>query len=120
MKIRLLDIAHGRSGDKGNSANIGIIAREPGHYPMLVKHLTAERVRSHFAGICFGPVERYELPNIGALNFVLHDALGGGGTRSLRNDSQGKTFASVLLRIELEIPDTEISSAPSAVKDHGR
>ena len=107
MKLRLIDIAHGRSGDKGNSANIGIIARKPEHYPLIVKYLTADRVRTHFEGICFGPVERYELPNLGALNFVLQDALGGGGTRSLRNDSQGKTFASVLLRIELDIPDSE-------------
>ncbi len=105
MKIRLLDIAHGRSGDKGNTANIGIIAREPEHYPLLVKYLTAERVRSRFEGICFGRVERFELPNICALNFVLHNALAGGGTTSLRNDSQGKTFASVLLRMELDIPD---------------
>ncbi len=109
MKIRLLDIAHGRSGDKGNTANIGIIAREARHYTLLVRYLTAERVRCHFEGICFGRVERFELPNIGALNFVLHDALGGGGTRSLRNDSQGKTFASVLLRMELDVPDSELS-----------
>ncbi len=105
MRIRLLDIAHARSGDKGDIANIGVIAREPKHYPLLVKYLTAERVRSHFAGICFGRVERFELPNLGALNFVLHDALGGGGTRSLRNDSQGKTFGSLLLRMELDISD---------------
>lgn len=105
MKIRLLDIAHGRSGDKGNTANIGIIAREEKHYRLLVKYLTAERVQAYFEGICFGGVERFELPNIGALNFVLHDALGGGGTRSLRNDSQGKTLASVLLRMELDVPD---------------
>ena len=103
MKVLLLDIAHARSGDKGNTANIGVIARKPEYYPVLKAHLTAERVRSHFAGICFGKVERFELPNLGALNFVLHDALGGGGTRSLRNDSQGKTFGSVLLRMELEI-----------------
>ncbi len=111
MKVRLIELAHGRSGDKGNSANIGIIAREPEQYPLLVKYLTADRVRRYFEGICFGPVERYELPSLGALNFVLHDALGGGGTRSLRNDSQGKTFASVLLRMELDIPGDEISSA---------
>lgn len=108
MKIRLLDIAHARSGDKGDTANIGVVARRPGHYPLLLRHLTAERVREHFAGICFGPVERYELPNLGALNFVLHQSLGGGGTRSLRNDAQGKTLSCVLLAMEIEVPDAEL------------
>ncbi len=119
MKIRLLDIAHARSGDKGNTANIGVIAREPGLYPVLERYLTAERVRSHFEGISFGPVERFELPNLGALNFVLHHALGGGGTRSLRNDSQGKTFGSVLLRMELDIPDHD-ALVPDLLKKAGK
>jgi len=103
MKIRLIDIAHGRSGDKGDSANIGIIAYDDKGYEILKKHLTAEVVKKYFEGICFGPVERYEMPNIRALNFVLHNALGGGGTVSLKHDAQGKTLASALLRMELEI-----------------
>ena len=111
MKIRLIEIAHARSGDKGDTANIGVIARKPQHYPLLVRYLTAERVRSHFTGICLGRVERFEMPNLGALNFVLHQALGGGGTKSLRNDSQGKTLSSVLLRMELDMPDDQAPRA---------
>ncbi len=105
MKIQLVEIAHARSGDKGNIANIGVIARKPEFYPLLRRYLTAQRVASHFAGICSGTVERYELPNLGALNFVLHDALDGGGTRSLRNDAQGKTLSNVLLRMELDMSE---------------
>ena len=103
--MRLLDIAHARSGDKGDTANVGVIARRPELYPILVKYLTAERVRAHFAGIVMGAVERFELPNLGALNFILHEALGGGGTRSLKIDAQGKTLASALLRMELDIEE---------------
>jgi hypothetical protein len=109
VKIRLLEIAHARSGDKGDTANVGVIARRPEYYPVLVKYLTVERVRSHFAGIALGPVERFELPNLGALNFLLHEALGGGGTRSLKNDAQGKTLGSAMLRMELEIEDQLIA-----------
>ena len=109
MKIRLLDIAHARSGDKGDTANVGVIARRPEYYPVLVKYLTVERVRSHFEGIALGPVERFELPNLGALNFLLHEALGGGGTRSLKNDAQGKTLGSAMLRMELDIEDQLIA-----------
>jgi hypothetical protein len=105
MKIRLLDIAHARSGDKGDTANVGVIARRPEYYQVLVKYLTAERVRAHFAGIALGRVERFELPNLGALNFLLHEALGGGGTRSLKNDAQGKTLGSAMLRMELDIEE---------------
>lgn len=105
MKIRLLDIAHARSGDKGDTANVGVIARRPEYYPVLVKYLTVERVKTHFAGIALGPVERFELPNLGALNFLLHEALGGGGTRSLKNDAQGKTLGSAMLRMELDIEE---------------
>ena len=105
MKIRLLDIAHARSGDKGDTANVGVIARRPEYYPVLVKYLTAERVRAHFTGIALGRVERFELPNLGALNFLLHEALGGGGTRSLKNDAQGKTLGSAMLRMELDIEE---------------
>ncbi|HUI08882.1 MAG TPA: hypothetical protein VL221_01080 [Bacteroidota bacterium] len=107
MKIRLLDIAHARSGDKGDTANVGVIARRDEYYPLLAKYLTAERVRAHFAGLVLGRVERYELPNLGALNFLLHEALGGGGTRSLKNDAQGKTLASAMLRMELDIDDND-------------
>jgi len=105
MKIRLIDIAHGRSGDKGDSANIGIIAYDDKGYEILEKYLTAEVVKKCFEGICLGEVERYEMPNIRALNFVLHNALGGGGTVSLKHDAQGKTLASALLRMEIEIED---------------
>lgn len=105
MNIRLLDIAHARSGDKGDTANVGVIARRPEYYPVLVKYLTADRVKAHFAGIALGRVERFELPNLGALNFLLHEALGGGGTRSLKNDAQGKTLGSAMLRMELDIEE---------------
>ncbi len=105
MKIRLLDIAHARSGDKGDTVNIGLIAREERFYPLLVEKVTAERVKEHFAELCKGTVERFELPNLGALNFLLHESLGGGGTVSLRTDAQGKTFSTALLRMEIETPD---------------
>lgn len=101
--IKLIDIAHGRSGDKGDAANIGIIAYDENGYKIIEKYLTAEKVKKHFEGICFGNVERYELPNIRALNFVLHKTLGGGGTVSLKLDAQGKTLAAALLRMELAI-----------------
>ena len=102
-KIKLINIAHGRSGDKGNAANIGIIAYDDNGYKIIKKHLTAKKVKQHFRGICFGKVERFELPNIRALNFLLHDTLGGGGTVSLKHDAQGKTLAAALLRMELEL-----------------
>ncbi len=103
MTIKLKDIAHGRSGDKGDAANIGIIAYDEEGYKIIEKHLTAERVKKHFTGICHGTVERYEMPNIRALNFILNSALGGGGTVSLKLDAQGKTLAAALLRMEIEI-----------------
>ena len=103
MKIRLKDICHGRSGDKGDAANIGIIAYDDNGYDIIWKHLSAERVKEHFKGICKGEVERYELPNIRALNFLLHNTLGGGGTVSLKHDAQGKTLAAALLRMELKV-----------------
>lgn len=103
MKIKLRDIAHGRSGDKGDAANIGIIAYDDKGYDIISKHLTAEKVKKHFKGICYGKVERYELPNIRALNFILHNTLGGGGTVSLKHDAQGKTLAAALLRMEIEV-----------------
>ena len=103
MKVKLLDIAHGRSGDKGDSANIGIIAYEDNGYNIINKYLTVDKVKKHFEGICFGEVERFELPNIRALNFLLHNILGGGGTVSLKLDAQGKTLAAALLKMELEV-----------------
>lgn len=101
-RIQLKDIAHARSGDKGDNANIGLIALKPEYYPILVREVTAERVKKHFAALCMGDVERYELPNLHALNFVLHRALDGGGTLSLRTDAQGKTYGAGLLRMEIE------------------
>lgn len=103
--VRLLDLAHARSGDKGDTANVGVIALDPEYYPVLVEALTAERVREHFRGICLGEVERFELPNLGALNFLLHNSLGGGGTVSLKTDAQGKTLSTAMLRMEIEVPD---------------
>lgn len=108
MKVRLLDIAHARSGDKGDTANVGVIAMRPEWYPVLERYLTRELVVSHFRGMIEGGVERFELPNIYALNFLLHGALGGGGTLSLKTDAQGKVYSTALLRIVLEIPDTVV------------
>ncbi len=103
-RVRLLELAHARSGDKGDRANIGLIARKPEYYPLLVKQVTAARVARHFRGLIAGPVERFELPNLRALNFVLHGALDGGGTISLKTDAQGKVFSTALLRMEVEVP----------------
>ena len=103
MKVKLIDIAHGRSGDKGDAANVGIIAFDDKGYKIISKYLTEAKVKEHFKGICLGKVERFELPNIRALNFLLHNTLGGGGTVSLKHDAQGKTLAAAMLRMELEI-----------------
>ncbi len=100
---KLIELAHARSGDKGDTANVGIIARKPEYYPILLREVTAERVKQHFAGVCFGEVQRYELPNLGALNFLLHESLDGGGTLSLKADPQGKTYSSALLRMEIDV-----------------
>ena len=110
MRIRLVDIAHARSGDKGDTANVGVIALQPEWYAVLDEHLTRERVARHFKGMITGDVIRYELPNLGALNFLLHGALGGGGTLSLKTDAQGKVYSTALLRMELEIPDEQARS----------
>jgi hypothetical protein len=107
MKVLLLDIAHARSGDKGDTANVGLIALKPAWYPALTKHVTRDRVAEHFKGVITGSVERYELPNLCALNFLLHGALDGGGTLSLKTDAQGKVFSTALLRLVLDIPDEE-------------
>ncbi len=103
--VQLLKLAHARSGDKGDVSNIGLIARKPKYYQLLKEKVTSEVVKNHFAGICKGNVERFELPNLHALNFLLHEALAGGGTVSLRNDAQGKTLSTALLRLEIEVPD---------------
>lgn len=105
MQTQLLTVAHARSGDKGNRVNIGLIAREPALYPLLRRQVTAARVKDHFGAMCKGSVERYELPNISALNFVLHDALDGGGTVSLKLDAQGKTYGAHLLRMIIDVPE---------------
>lgn len=111
MKVRLLDVAHARSGDKGDTANVGLIANKPEWYPVLVKHVTQARVTEHFQGMITGAVERFELPNLKALNFLLHGALDGGGTLSLKTDAQGKVYSTALLRMVLEVPDSEARSA---------
>jgi hypothetical protein len=107
MKIQLVKLAHARSGDKGDTANIGLIALKDEFYPLLVREVTADRVKKHFTGICKGEVQRFELDNLQALNFLLHESLGGGGTLSLMTDAQGKTFSTALLRMEIEVPDDE-------------
>lgn len=108
MKVQLVELAHARSGDKGDTANVGLIALKDEYYPLLVREVTAERVKMHFKGICHGEVERFELPNLGALNFLLHESLGGGGTLSLMTDAQGKTFSTALLRMEIEVNEGEL------------
>ncbi|MGI9076927.1 MAG: AtuA-related protein [Gemmatimonadaceae bacterium] len=105
MKVRLLDIAHTRSGDKGDTANVGVIALRAEWYSMLERHLTRERVAEHFRGGINGGVDRFELPNLRALNFLLHGALGGGGTLSLKTDAQGKVYSTAMLRLVLDVPD---------------
>src|SRR5436309_15062065 len=107
MKVQLTELAHARSGDKGNTANVGLIALRDEFYRILVREVTAERVKEHFRGICHGEVQRFELPNLSALNFLLHESLGGRGTLSLMTDAQGKTFSTALLRMEIDVADDE-------------
>src|ERR1044072_2812942 len=109
MRIRLTELAHARSGDKGDTANVGLIALKDEFYPVLVREVTTDKVKKHFEGIVKGDIERFELPNLGALNFLLHESLGGGGTLSLMTDAQGKTFSTAMLRMFLDIPDDEAS-----------
>ena len=104
-QVLLRELAHARSGDKGDTANVGLIALKPEHYPVLVKQVTAARVARHFKGMITGKVERFELPNLRALNFLLHGALDGGGTISLKTDAQGKTLSTALLRMEIDVSD---------------
>jgi hypothetical protein len=107
VRVRLVDIAHARSGDKGDTANVGVIALRPEWYPLLARELTHDRVARHFEGVIEGGVDRFELPNLYALNFLLHGALGGGGTLSLKTDAQGKVYSTALLRMVLDVPDDE-------------
>lgn len=107
MKIELLKLAHARSGDKGDTANVGVIALKDEFYPLIEREVTAEKVKTHFGEMVKGAVERFELPNLGALNFLLHESLGGGGTLSLMTDAQGKTFSTALLRMKIEVAEDE-------------
>ena len=104
-RVRLNELAHARSGDKGDTVNVGVIARRSEDYELLRKFLTVERVKEHFGGMVLGRVERFEMPNIGALNFLLHEALDGGGTMSLMTDAQGKTFSTAMLRMWVDVPE---------------
>jgi hypothetical protein len=109
-RYRLFLLAHGRSGDKGDTVNIGVIARREEWYALLRGELTADRVREYLSPLGIGRVERFELPNLGALNFVVHRALGGGGSVALQLDAQGKTFAQALLRLPLALPDDVVEA----------
>lgn len=105
MKVNLSQLAYARSGDKGDGSNVGVVAWSPEAYEIIKKELTTDRVKRHFRDICVGDVDRYEAPNLLALNFILHDSLGGGGSESLKTDAQGKTHGLGILYMELEIPD---------------
>jgi hypothetical protein len=111
VKVRLLDIAHARSGDKGDTANVGVIALEERWYPVLAKYLTQARVAEHYRGAITGDVQRFELPNLWALNFLLHGALDGGGTLSLKTDAQGKVFSTSMLRLVLDVAESDAIAA---------
>lgn len=115
-RVPLLELAHARSGDKGNTANVGVVAYDEEDYALLVEQLTADRVKAHFGPLVEGEVERYELPNLHALNFLLHGALDGGGTVSLMTDAQGKVFSTAMLRMTLEVPE----SVAKRVRGRGR
>src|SRR5258706_12586305 len=104
-RVKLLQLAHARSGDKGDTANVGLIAYKPEYYSILVEQVTAERVKEHFKGICLGEVERFEVPNLHALNFLIHESLDGGGTLSLKTDAQAKTYRTAFVRMEIEVDD---------------
>ena len=110
MKIELTNLAHARSGDKGDTANVGVIALKDEIYPILVREVTREKVKEHFGEMVKGDVERFELPNLKALNFLLHESLGGGGTLSLMTDAQGKTFSTALLRMKIDLTEDESKS----------
>src|SRR4026207_2219657 len=112
-KVKLVHLAHARSGDKGDTSNVGLIAYKPEGYALTVRGVTGARVKEHFKGICFGEVERFEVPNLGALNFLLHESLDGGGTLSLKTDAQGKTYSAALLRMEIAVDDALTPEAGS-------
>ncbi|MGH7731918.1 MAG: acyclic terpene utilization AtuA family protein [Candidatus Eiseniibacteriota bacterium] len=120
VRVPLATVAHGRSGDKGDTCNIGVIARAPEIYPWLKRSLTAAVVKRRFRGICLGRVERHEVPNLGALNFLLHESLGGGGTVSLRLDAQGKTLSHALLAMEVAVPRALVAAARRGDAEDGR
>jgi len=107
MQVRLVDIAHARSGDKGDTANVGLIALRPEWYDVLRDYVTKAAVETHFRGVIDGPVERFELPNLKALNFLLHGALDGGGTLSLKTDAQGKVYSTAMLRMTIDVPEAQ-------------
>ena len=109
MKVQLVKLAHARSGDKGDTANVGLIALKDEYFPILVREVTAQKVKTHFGPMVKGGVDRFELPNLRALNFLLHGSLGGGGTVSLMTDAQGKTFSTGLLRMYIEVSNAEAS-----------
>ena len=111
-RLPLYRIAHARSGDKGDGSNVGVLAYDDAGYEILCRELTIERVKKHFRGIVLGDVERFELPNLKALNFLLHDSLGGSGSASIKNDAQGKTHAMALLRMAIEVPDEYTPPVP--------
>lgn len=104
-RVRLIELAHARSGDKGDSSDISLFANDEATYEVIRRHVTRERVASYFQPVAAGPVESWEVPNLHALKFVVHGALGGGAPRSLRSDNLGKTFAAALLRMEIELDD---------------
>ena len=119
-RVQLRRLAHARSGDKGDTANVGVIAYSRAAYEFLARELTAERVAAHFEGMIEGPVERFELDNLDALNFLLHGALGGGGTVSLMTDAQGKVYSTALLRAELDVPEDVLASLPQRAGPPGK
>ena len=114
--IPLYAMAHARSGDKGDGSNVGVLAYDARGYEILTHWLTPERVKAHFDGIVRGAVDRYEVPNLLGLNFILHDSLGGGGSASLKTDAQGKTHGMALLRMTVEVPD---DYEPVRIGSHG-
>ena len=114
-EIQLRWLAHARSGDKGDTANVGLIALKPEWYDLLVKEVTLARVKKHFKGMVTG-VERFELPNLRALNFLLHGALDGGGTISLKTDAQGKVYSTALLRMTIPVPPAVLRALPKEAR----
>lgn len=117
LKVKLSRVAHARSGDKGDASNVGLIADSAELFRALDGEVTPQRVKAHFRQVCRGPVERFEVPNLNAYNFILHDSLGGGGTESLINDAQGKTHAQGLLEMEVEVPEDLVVRRPATAEE---